>query len=307
MAEERIDGGIAPYIQPVKGGFTNDFSGAEETVGYLPGTLLRIWYTHLPTAYPSHWHHAIEIIYCTGGHYAVEAEGNVYQVSGKDILFIPSRTIHAVTPMESCNGFVCSFDAAALNGIPSMRAILPVLTAPIFISANVDMKLHIVALELLEHMKAIYFSTEPMRELLIFSDLLRLITAINSARTNSIKTQLHVRPDKQKEYTDIFHSILLYIDEHYAESITIDQVAKQYGFSKYHFVRLFKQYTKFTFCDYLTYKRMKVAEQLLSDPAMSITDIAFLSGFSSLPTFSRVFKAHKNCTPTEYRNAFSKM
>lgn len=73
------------------------------------------------------------------------------------------------------------------------------------------------------------------------------------------------------------------------------------GFSKFHFSRLFKQYTSLTFNEYLNHRRLKAAEELLAAPDLSITEIALRSGYASLSTFNRLFKQIKHCTPTEYR------
>ena len=54
--------------------------------------------------------------------------------------------------------------------------------------------------------------------------------------------------------------------------------------------------------EYLTQKRIAHAEQLLIEPNLSITEVAMRSGFNSLSTFNRIFKAAKNCTPSEYKN-----
>lgn len=95
---------------------------------------------------------------------------------------------------------------------------------------------------------------------------------------------------------------LHYIDTHYTENLDLETVAKSVGFSKYHFSRLFKQYTNFTFGDYLCYRRIKAAEELLANPDLSITEVAIQAGFPSISTFNRLFKQHKNCTPSEYRS-----
>lgn len=96
-----------------------------------------------------------------------------------------------------------------------------------------------------------------------------------------------------------------YIDSHYTEELTLDNIADFSGFSKYHFTRLFKQYTDSTFYDYLIYRRIKAAEELLANPELSITEIALQSGFSSISTFNRIFKQKKGCTPSEYRSLYS--
>ena len=111
----------------------------------------------------------------------------------------------------------------------------------------------------------------------------------------------NVRLHKQKEYVQKFNDLLDYIDNHYAEDLNLEDIADSIGFSKYHFSRLFKQYTNFTFCDYLCYRRIKAAEALLVQPELSITEVALQAGFPSISTFNRLFKQEKNCTPSEYR------
>ena len=67
-----------------------------------------------------------------------------------------------------------------------------------------------------------------------------------------------------------------------------------------------KQYTNFTFCDYLKHRRIQAAEMLLEQPEYSITEVALQAGFPSISTFNRIFKEYKNCTPTEYRTMMTK-
>lgn len=56
-----------------------------------------------------------------------------------------------------------------------------------------------------------------------------------------------------------------------------------------------------TFYEYLNQKRISKAEELLSTTSQSITEIAMNSGFFSLSSFNRTFKALKDCTPSVYR------
>ncbi len=106
---------------------------------------------------------------------------------------------------------------------------------------------------------------------------------------------------KQNEYAQKFGALLDYIEKHYTENITLESITELSGFSKFHFSRLFKQYTDMTFCDYLNYRRITAAEEMLAKPDLSITDLALLAGFPSISTFNRVFKQKHGCTPTEYR------
>ena len=97
-----------------------------------------------------------------------------------------------------------------------------------------------------------------------------------------------------------------YINNHFAEDLSLEGVASQAGFSKYHFSRLFKQYTDSTFYKYLNQKRIEFAKTLLQDPGVSVTEVAFKSGFSSLSAFLRMFKLMNNCTPTEFREMYDR-
>ena len=94
------------------------------------------------------------------------------------------------------------------------------------------------------------------------------------------------------------------VDTHCTEDITLDEISKIAGFSKYHFTRLFKQFTNNTFYKYLNQKRIELALTLLADPNISVTETAMQSGFANPSTFIRVFKAEKGCTPTEFRKMF---
>ena len=83
--------------------------------------------------------------------------------------------------------------------------------------------------------------------------------------------------------------------------ISVEDAARTAGFSKFHFSRLFKQFTDQTFCGYLNQRRISAAETLLLNPRLSITDVALQSGFSSLSTFNRTFRTLKSCTPSEFK------
>ena len=60
-----------------------------------------------------------------------------------------------------------------------------------------------------------------------------------------------------------------------------------------------------SFSEYLTRKRLNVATDLLVRTDQSIREIALASGFGSMATFNRIFRAQKNCTPSQYRAIYS--
>ena len=92
-----------------------------------------------------------------------------------------------------------------------------------------------------------------------------------------------------------------YINSHFREELSLDDVAEFAGFSRYYFSRSFKKQTGYSFKDYLCQKRLQVAMDLLIRSNCSMRDVAIESGFGSVATFNRVFREKKGCTPTQYR------
>ena len=93
-----------------------------------------------------------------------------------------------------------------------------------------------------------------------------------------------------------------YIHQHYMEKLTLEEMAQASGFSKYHFERLFKRHTAQTFYQYLNSIRIKHAAMLLADNTLSVTDIAYRTGFPSISSFIRMFHIQYQCTPSAYRS-----
>lgn len=150
-------------------------------------------------------------------------------------------------------------------------------------------------------MQTEYFHNNEYAELTIYSLLIQFFVNLGYHHIHVQDIFPNVRPTKQKEYVRKFNQLLHHIEEHYMEDLDLDTLAESVGFSKYHFLRLFKQYTGTTLGEYTTLYRLKVAEKLLCDPNISITDVAAQSGFSSISTFNRIFKQYKKCSPSEYR------
>ncbi|RGZ04050.1 AraC family transcriptional regulator [Hungatella hathewayi] len=107
------------------------------------------------------------------------------------------------------------------------------------------------------------------------------------------------------KYAERFLYVCNYINEHCTEDLSLETIAGIAGFSKYHFTRLFKDFTHTSFYRYLNKKRISHAEQLLINPKYSVTEVALQSGFSSLSAFIRMFKQLKGCTPTEFKRMYS--
>ncbi len=239
-------------------------------------------------------------------YYDVTVNCTYFHILPEEVLIIPSGEMHKLQAPENGIRFIFLFDISILNKFKSFSGIYSLMLQPLYITKDDYPKVYYDLYQLLIQMKNEYFSCNVYRELAIYSLLINFFIKLGYNHFNTKDRFPNVSIYKQKEYVRKFNSLLDYIETHYTENLNLNEIAASIGFSKYHFSRLFKQYTGFTFCDYLNYRRLKMAEELLSKQDFSITEIALQSGFSSISTFNRLFKEQKNCTPREYRGKIQK-
>ncbi len=94
---------------------------------------------------------------------------------------------------------------------------------------------------------------------------------------------------------------LAYINEHYREDISPEEVIKASNFSRAHFYRLFKGATGSSFAAYVNRIRLSQAHKLMEETSLSLSEIARTVGFSSASQFSRVFRQVHGMSPAEFR------
>jgi AraC-like DNA-binding protein/ligand-binding sensor protein len=92
-----------------------------------------------------------------------------------------------------------------------------------------------------------------------------------------------------------------YIQQNQSEDLSLGQVAKAVNTSTFYFCKLFKKVTGLNFTDYVSRVRIEKAKNLLLNPNLRVSEIAFEVGFQSLTHFNRVFKRIIGQSPTEYR------
>ena len=95
--------------------------------------------------------------------------------------------------------------------------------------------------------------------------------------------------------------IVIYIYEHYAEKISISDLAGAAYLSERACFRLFRNYLHTTPTDYIRSCRLQEACRLLANSQESIADIGYACGLGDSSYFSRIFKECMNCTPVQYR------
>lgn len=100
----------------------------------------------------------------------------------------------------------------------------------------------------------------------------------------------------------IVNQATAYIEEHYAQKLTLQEVADKCYVSQWHLSKLINKYTGNTFYELLNNVRIEKAKALLNDPKLKIGDIVDMVGYSDAAHFSRVFKRIVGVSANEYRN-----
>src|SRR5215467_4119862 len=107
-------------------------------------------------------------------------------------------------------------------------------------------------------------------------------------------------PNNRAEPVEIWKA-RKFIEEHAGEELSLGKLAKAVNISSNHLSEKFKQVTGTNFVEYVARTRFKNACDLLQNPNLRISEIAFAVGFQSLSQFNRVFKRFARKSPSQHR------
>lgn len=104
-------------------------------------------------------------------------------------------------------------------------------------------------------------------------------------------------------HANVIHQSVQYIHAHYAEKITLEEMARRVYLSPAYFSRVFKEETGEAFTAYLNRVRIDRSKELLRHKSIRLTDIALLVGFEDQSYYSKVFKKLEGITPLRFRES----
>ena len=296
------------YEQPDAPSEIRSLNGMKEDVIFVPESHVRIWHNVQPEGYASHYHNALEITVSLEERYDIVANNRTYTLEEGDILMIPPYMLHEIPSNPSGSRFIFLIDIDMMRCFQDFKALDPIFVEPYLCTASLRPDIHEPLHHTLIRMAEIYFSHEPFWESAVYSLLLNFLRVIGQDYFCRNAADVSADPVGPQKYHETFTSLLNFIDTHYADDLSLEQAADYCGFSKYHFSRLFKQYTHMTYHNYLCHKRILSAQLMLTaNDGLSVTDVAFRVGFNNLTTFCRCFNKYTNCSPTEYLNRLHKL
>lgn len=244
-----------------------------------------LWHSHDNRCKP-HFHSAIELVYVTEGKLTVFLDDQQYEVRENQLMISSSYTVHRYQSDESNKEMIMIIP---LSFVPSMQKTLRdhAFNHPIYDLKN-DAKTRTV-LTLLADGWAEY-NTETKKGLCY--TLLGLLTA-----------KVGLSPQKNSTRTSQMKDMLIYLQENYQSNLSMEALAKQFGYSKSRFSHLFNETLGCPPGAFINALRCQHAARAMLESDQPLLEIAMNAGFECPRTFYRVFKQYYGVTPTQYCNA----
>lgn len=251
-------------------------------------------YTNI--SFLAHWHKEIELIYIRSGSARVSITDHIFTAHEGDLVICDSGNIHYSDSYDMDNSLdFIIFDPSIISSLyKNSHFIHPLITKKQLeeygLTATLNKLIKTVGKELAE--KEPYYQDIVKATLREFWYLLRRKIPKSN---NELQSQ-----NKRNNMLYDLQQLMSYMDEHYADNITLEFAANQMNFSESHFSKVFKKLTGINFVTYLNLIRVEQAANQLQTTPNKITEIALNCGFNNIRTFNRVFKEVTGYTPTEF-------
>ena len=236
-----------------------------------------------------HAHNHAEIFYITKGKGSFRFDSGSCEVSVGDLLIINAHVHHTETSSKEPLGYIVlgtkgleafydedkAEEYILLKSDSIKQGIFPLLKSMLYESKNADVNSEAICRSIL---KAV---------LLI---LLRHVNIKDDPTDNAYR-----------RITVECAAIKRYINAHFKENITLDDLAKHRHISKYYLIHSFKKEYGISPINYLQHCRIKEGQKLLEETQLPTSQISNILGFSSPSQFSQCFKRLTGLSPSDFR------
>lgn len=264
-------------------------------------------YTSEDICFATHLHRQIELIYLLEGRLEVTTDHVTYQLTANQgVCVFPNRLHDLNTPIgEHSKLLLCILEP---DFCPHFRQIFQEYLPENSFFSKKELSNHgqtalDALLELTCHfpratdVPAYYDTLTEGYLTLLFTDLF-----LPDPHLEAGSTLLPLIRQKSGGDLNLEQQILLYLDNHYTEELSLEHLSKIFGISRFQLSRLFTDKLKTTFPGYLNARRLEYAQELLLTTDRSVTGIALDAGFGSTRSFFREFKNSFHTTPSAFRN-----
>ena len=255
------------------------------------------------THIPAHWHEAMEILFCLNGSVCVHIEHEHLTLQRNQLIVFDSKEFILFILILS---YICSYVSMLIKKQLSVYCpnleLYHIKCRPVSLDDSKSTQyIHLCQLAHdLTRTNVENKNTSAMRSdgtaLLMLADLIRYFSVYSLPGTTTGTGQSN----------DILRKIISYVNEHYTEKLSLEEVANQVGFSREYFCRFFKQHMGITFLRYLNEVRISHAGRILMNTDKSISEVMQESGFTNQTYFLTVFsKRFYGMTPRQARNSYA--
>lgn len=136
-------------------------------------------------------------------------------------------------------------------------------------------------------------------------NIIRASTAIINMCSDILALVKSSQLNSDNKISPIIKRSIEFMEERLTAKLTLDDISKEFGISKFYFSHLFKSQTGMTPYEYLINIRISYAKSLLRTTSFSVTEISENSGFNGCSYFIQQFKKQVGMTPLAYRNRFT--
>ncbi len=233
----------------------------------------------------AHFHSTIELVYVEKGVLAAMQDGVTTLVPAGRLIVNSSYMVHSYDTPESSRIIVCT--------IP-LSAALP-LRAQLARSRFAQSIVEIGAME--ECRRILMMMADPANE---HNTL--FLNAMGEALLALLIDRIGLEENTADDESNLIKRILIHLQDHSAEPITVSQVAAHFGYSAGRFSHIFNERIGCSFTRYVNNLRCYKARRMLAESDLPLIDIASACGFSSVRTFHRVYKEFTGETPRAGQN-----
>lgn len=259
-----------------------------------------------------HWHEEIELEYIVSGQVYVTCEEENILASQGDLVFINQNVRHFITPVQTdgCLLYSIVVHPTFIFGFGQLelekKYIAPVLHDSVLkhIHITKDSPDYENYLSEIREILSLNDLKEDGYELLTKSVLLRIWYQLYKMSTTLVSGSV---PKTAVQDEQRVKQAILYIQEHFMETVTLEDIAGSIMVSKSECCRCFKRTLNTTPFEYLMkYRIMESTKRMHRKPQESISEIAGSVGFNNTSYYNKIFRKYMDCTPTEYRNSIKK-
>jgi len=235
-----------------------------------------------------HFHSSIELVYVDTGVLTAILNGETLEITAGQLLIVPSYTMHTYQTKLFSVSYVYIIPLAT---IPTLKSVLHKKTFLHYILNDSQ-----ILPEIIHCMKTVKMMTKESPGL-YDQNIIKGYTYVVLGMIIKYVGLIDVPDNKIASKAQ---DILLYLQEHYLEPLSLECVAGYFGYSKSRFSHIFNQYFGCKLIEYINGLRCYYALELMKDKKHTVTEIALASGFDSTRTFYRAFHKIFGEAPKKY-------